>query len=170
MKKTLSFFILFIACTIAGYYYFNSGRTQYMGTGDVTFSHYVHTKQHNIQCRICHQNYEKQERAGIPTIATCAICHSEIINPKSEKEKKINEYVISNKPVFFQNYYTVPDYVYFSHRRHVKIGKLDCVLCHGDMTEQKSKELSNFRPFIMKVCFDCHQQRNITTDCGNCHH
>src|ERR1035437_3633150 len=161
MKRKVSLLIVFIACAAAGYYYFNNDHMQYIGTGDVTFSHYVHTKQHNIKCKTCHQNTETQERAGIPTIETCSLCHSEIINPNSEKEKKINEYVTNNKPIVWENYYTVPEYVYFSHRRHVKIGKLDCVLCHGDMTEQKSKELTNFRPFIMKVCFDCHQQRNI---------
>jgi hypothetical protein len=170
MKKTINFFILFIVFAIAGFYFFNKVPINNTGTGDVTFSHYVHTKQHNIKCKICHQNYEKQERAGIPTVETCAICHSEIINPKSEKEKKINEYVTNNKPIVWLNYYRVPDYAYFSHKRHVKIGNLDCVLCHGDMTEQKSKELTNFQPFLMDNCVNCHKQRNITIECGNCHH
>jgi hypothetical protein len=170
MKRKSGFIILFIICVAAGFYLFNRAPKQSAETGGVTFSHYVHTKQHNIKCKTCHQFIETQQRAGIPTIETCSLCHSEIINPNSAEEKKITDYVTNNKPVLWENYYTVPDYVYFSHRRHVKLGKLDCALCHGDMTEQKSKELNNYKPILMAACFDCHKQRNITTDCGNCHH
>lgn len=170
MKNKIIYIILFIGCTLAGFYFFNREPMQSSESVVVLFSHYVHTKQHKIKCKNCHQGIEKQARAEIPNIETCSMCHSKIINPSSEREKQIYNYVKNNKLIPWQNYFVVPDYVYFSHQRHVKLGKLDCELCHGDMTLQTSPVLKNYRPFKMSVCFDCHTERKITTDCSNCHH
>ena len=170
MKNILSFFILFIVSSIAGYYFFNKAQMQNSLPVAVSFSHYVHANQHKMQCNSCHQNIDTQERAGIPNIEVCRLCHTNVINPASAKEKQVFNYVKDNKLIPWQTYYVVPDFVIFSHRRHVKIGNLDCVLCHGDMTMQTSPVLTNYRPFYMQVCWDCHKQRNISTDCSNCHH
>jgi hypothetical protein len=170
MKRKSSYYIIFIVCAAAGFYFFNKGETLPASTAEMSFSHFVHTKQHNIKCMICHKGINTQMRAGIPNIETCSVCHADIINPNSKEEKKINEFVTSNKLIAWQNYYRVPDYVYFSHRRHVKLGNLDCKLCHGDMTEQKTKVLTNFRPVEMDGCVDCHKKSNITVECNNCHH
>ena len=170
MKNILSFLVLFIISAIAGFYFFGKVQMPKTVLVAVSFSHYVHTKQHKMECKNCHQNINTQERAGIPNIEICSLCHTNIINPASEEEKKVFNYVKDNKLIPWQNYYVVPDYVIFSHRRHVKAGKLECELCHGDMTMQTSPELTNYRPFYMKVCWDCHTQRKITTDCSNCHH
>ncbi|HSD63914.1 MAG TPA: cytochrome c3 family protein [Ignavibacteriaceae bacterium] len=170
MKKKIIFIITFLIFCIAGFYIINANSGKNIESVPVSFSHYVHTKQHKIKCLNCHRNVTKEVRAGIPNIEMCSLCHSKIINPSSEKEKQVYNFVKNNKPIPWQYYYTVPDYVYFSHQRHVKIGKLDCVLCHGDMTEQTSPVLKKFTPIKMQFCFDCHKERNITTECGNCHH
>ena len=170
MKTILSFFIIFAVSAIAGYYFFRNAQLPRAVPVAVSFSHYVHTKQHKMECKNCHHNINTQQRAGIPNIETCSLCHSNIINPKSEEEKKVYTFVKDNKLIPWQNYYVVPDYVIFSHRRHVKIGNIDCAICHGDMTMQTTPVLTNYRPFKMKICFDCHTQRKITTECNNCHH
>jgi len=170
MKNILSFLVLFIISAIAGFYFFGKVQMPKTVLVAVSFSHYVHTKQHKMECKNCHQNINTQQRAGIPNIETCSLCHANIINPQSEEEKKIYNYVKDNKLIPWQNYYVVPDYAIFSHRRHTKIGNLECGLCHGDMTTQTSPILNNFRPFEMKICVDCHKQKNITTECNNCHH
>lgn len=168
MKKVI-FIILFLISTAAGFYLFNKEKEPSPETVAVSFSHYVHTVKRKIKCKNCHQGIEKQERASIPNIETCSTCHSEIINPTSQREKQVYNYVKNNKLIPWQNYYVVPDYVFFSHRRHVKLGKIECVNCHGDMTLQTSPILKNFKPFKMNVCFDCHAERKVTLECNDCH-
>ena len=170
MKNKIIITIVFIISSIAGFYLFNNFSKQNIKPAPVLFSHYVHTKEHKIKCLNCHRGAVRDMRAGIPNIETCSICHSKIINPSSEREKQVYYYVKNKKQIPWVSYYVVPDYVYFSHMRHVKIGKLDCVVCHGDMTKQTSPMLKEVKPFKMQVCFDCHQEQKITTDCGNCHH
>lgn len=170
MKNKILILILALIGFVVGVYIFSGKPKQKSEITPVSFSHYVHTKLHKIKCVSCHQGVNSQMRAGIPNIEICSMCHSTIINPSSEKEKQVYNYVKDNKLIPWRNYYTVPDYVYFSHRRHVKIGKLDCIVCHGDMTGQTSPELINFKPFKMQVCFNCHEEKKVTTDCGNCHH
>ncbi len=170
MKNKIIILIIFIIFLIVGFYIFNKFSKQNIEAVPVSFSHYVHTKENKIKCLNCHRGAIKEARAGIPKIEDCSMCHSKIINPSSEREKQVYNYVKNNKPIPWQTYFNVPDYVYFSHLRHVKIGKLECVSCHGDMTEQTSPELKNVKPFKMQICLDCHKEKNITTDCGNCHH
>jgi predicted CXXCH cytochrome family protein len=159
-----------LICFAAGYYIFYNRPSKTSYTAEVSFSHYVHTKEHKIKCTNCHRGAETQMRAGIPNTDYCGMCHSSVINPSSEREKVIYQIVKDNKVIQWRAYYNLPDYVYFSHRRHVKLGKLDCTACHGDMSEQTSPELKNYSPVEMKLCFNCHEDKGITTDCGNCHH
>ncbi len=170
MKKNLVLIVVFIVFFIAGFYFLNKNPKENIEPAPVDFSHYVHTTQHKIKCLNCHRGADKEARAGIPNIDMCSLCHSKIINPSSVKEKQVYYFVTNNKTIPWQNYYRVPDFVYFSHRRHVKIGKLDCIQCHIDMSEQTSPVIKKFKPVEMQFCLDCHKQRNITTDCGNCHH
>lgn len=170
MKRIIVFIITFLIFCITGFYILNENVKQNVNSVPVSFSHYVHTRQHKIKCLSCHRGAVKEARAGIPNIETCSLCHSKILNPSSEREKQIYDFVKNNKKIPWRNYYMVPDYVYFSHRRHVKLGKIDCVSCHGDMSDQTSPVLKKFTPIKMQFCFDCHTERKITTDCGNCHH
>jgi hypothetical protein len=170
MKNNILISVVSLICLSAGFYFFYSSPSQIRENAPVLFSHYVHTKEHKIKCVNCHRGVETQMRAGIPNTDYCSMCHSTLINPSSEREKVIYQIVQSNKIIQWQTYYNLPDYVYFSHRRHVEIGKLDCSACHGDMSEQTSPELKNFNPVTMQFCFNCHKEKGITTDCGNCHH
>ncbi len=65
--------------------------------------------------------------------------------------------------------YRQPDYVFFSHRRHVVIGKVECKSCHGDMSELTSPLP---RPVVnqsMTWCMNCHEQKQASLDCIACH-
>jgi len=170
MNKKILFFTIPVICFAIGFYFFSKTTEQPEEIDPVPFSHYVHTKEHKIKCVNCHRGVETQARAGIPNIDYCSMCHSTLINPASKREKIIYELVKKNKQIPWKVYYNLPDYVYFSHRRHVKLGKLECVACHGDMTTHDSPEIKNFSPIMMQFCFNCHEQKDITTDCGNCHH
>ncbi len=170
MKNKILISVFLLLGMAVGYYYFYNTTGTVKHLDPISFSHYVHTKQHKIKCQVCHRGVETEMRAGIPNIDVCSMCHSSIIDSTSKRELVIYNYVKDNKIIPWKALYNIPDYVYFSHRRHVKMGKLECSECHGDMTTQTSPELKNFTPFKMQFCFDCHQNRGITTDCGNCHH
>ncbi len=170
MTRKILIFTFPIISLVIGFYIFSSSSKQPGEIDPVPFSHYVHTNLHKIKCVNCHRGVETDARAGIPNIDYCSMCHSTLINPSSKREKIIYELVKKNNPIPWKIYYNLPDYVYFSHRRHVKLGKLECTACHGDMTTQDSPELKNFSPIKMQFCFNCHEQKDITTDCGNCHH
>ncbi len=170
MRNKIFIFILFLFGAAAGYYLMNIDSYKNVEIDPVSFSHYVHTKQHKIKCVTCHRGVLTQERAEVPNINFCSMCHSTLINPSSKREKTIFEFVKRNETIPWKINYYLPDYVYFSHIRHVKLGKLDCSACHGNMSEQDSPQLKNFSPMKMQFCFDCHEEKGITTDCGNCHH
>lgn len=170
MKNKLLVFILILIGAVAGFFILSFHSKGSADNYPVPFSHYVHTTVHKIKCVNCHRGVETRELAGIPNIDYCSMCHSTLINSKSEREKIIYQLVKENKPIQWKIYYQVPDYVFFSHRRHVKLGKLECTDCHVDMTKQDSPDLKGFSQIMMPLCFNCHQRKNITTDCGDCHH
>jgi len=170
MKIKLLVLILFIIGGAAGYYIMNTHAKSNAVNYPVPFSHYVHTTKHKIKCVNCHRGVETQEKAGIPNIDYCSMCHSTLMNPNSKREKIIYDLVQKNQPIQWKVHYYLPDYVLFSHRRHVKLGKLECTDCHVDMTKQDSPNLKGFSQIMMPLCFNCHQEKDITTDCGNCHH
>ena len=170
MKIKLFVFILFIVGAAVGFYIMKSHSDNNPKDFPVPFSHYVHTSLHKIKCVNCHRGVLTQERAGIPDIKYCGMCHSTLMNPKSKRERIIYNLVKENKPIKWMVHYHIPDYVMFSHRRHVKLGKLPCIDCHVDMTKQDSPELKGFTQIMMPKCFNCHQEKDITIDCNNCHH
>ncbi len=47
-----------------------------------------------------------------------------------------SEYTGETKPIVWNKVHNLPDHVYFNHRQHVVVGKVDCAQCHGDMTKQ----------------------------------
>ena len=88
---------------------------------------------------------------------------------ESPEEEKIRQYAAKGMEIPWQRVYRVPSHVYFSHRRHVTLGGLDCAACHGDV---KGSSVPVTRPAVvldMKACMDCHQKRQASNDCDGCH-
>ena len=170
MKNKIFITLFSLIGVIVGFYIFYHNPKQSNDIDPVSFSHYVHVKEHKIKCINCHRGTDTQIRAGIPDIDVCSTCHSSIINPASNREEQVYNFVKDNKNIPWRTFFNVPDYVYFSHRRHVNIAKLDCTACHGDMTSQDSSNLKNIHILLMQDCVKCHEEKNITTECGNCHH
>ena len=97
----------------------------------------------------------------------CATCHTgEDENPGA---KAVRDYVSENKPIPWKKIYNVPDHVYFSHRRHVALAKLDCAVCHGDMSKAEAPVTRQAVKITMERCVDCHDKMKVTNDCLACH-
>ena len=64
--------------------------------------------------------------------------------------------------------------IYFSHRTHSQVEKIECTVCHGDMgTASKPAPHPPIR-VTMKWCMDCHRERGATketasNECNACH-
>jgi hypothetical protein len=86
------------------------------------------------RCLYCHEFREDGTFAGIPKLDKCTECHDDPESPlgdSNEEKEFLAKYVAHDKEIPWISYWQQPDCVYFSHIAHVKMGKIDCVTCHG---------------------------------------
>jgi hypothetical protein len=135
----------------------------------IAFNHKVHTESVSLSCKDCHLNVETMAVASIPTLEVCQTCHIGEPISKSPVEKELLQYVAEKKEIPWVQIYSVPDQVYFSHRRHVMIGELECSNCHGNVAAMTTPVSYQSVPVTMKNCISCHKQHKVTNDCLACH-
>lgn len=81
------------------------------------------------------------------------------------------------RPVPWIKVYNLPDFVYFDHRAHVRVG-VTCQECHGPVeTMERIRQVGDLS---MGWCVNCHRTSNqqgvggtrvyASTDCVTCHH
>ncbi|NQV14743.1 cytochrome c3 family protein [bacterium] len=133
----------------------------------VQFNHDYHLGDLGLTCLDCHKNAKHQERASIPNIDICSECHEDEFD--NVEADKVFEYISFETAIPWKRVHRVPDHAYFSHRRHVQLGEIDCIVCHGDV-EQMAAPFE--RPFVnmdMNWCLDCHEKSQISDECSDCH-
>ena len=149
--------------------------------------HYNHAKHNELVedgCESCHYFREDGTFSGVPKLAQCIDCHEEVNGESPEEEKFVTQYVQKGREVPWLVYSRQPDCVFFSHVAHVKMGKMDCVTCHGNIGESESlktfqaNRISGYSRDIwgyniagikrnswdrmkMDDCSECHQQKNV---------
>lgn len=134
----------------------------------IRFSHHLHVVKNGITCDTCHLYYTEYQRAGLPPLNVCANCHQSPMGNSGE-EAKVVSYVQQGKSIPWVRIYHVPSHVYFSHRRHVTLGKVDCQVCHGNVKERTTPFVRPVVNVSMQFCINCHKQHKVTTDCIACH-
>lgn len=134
----------------------------------IQFNHNLHVVKNGLTCDTCHQYYADYQRAGLPGVEVCANCHQSPMG-KSKEEAKVRSYVEKGERILWTQVYHVPSHVYFSHRRHVTLGKVDCETCHGKVKERTTPFVRPVVNLSMQFCIDCHKQHKVTTDCIACH-
>lgn len=145
-----------------------------VGTGDdriqpIAYNHKVHIENAGLECTDCHVHVRDMASATIPSIEICGGCHQSEPMTESPEEKVLLEYVSEGKEIPWRKNYNVPDHVYFSHRRHVVLGELDCGKCHGAVQEMTVPVTSTFLDVTMDNCTGCHREMKVSTDCLSCH-
>jgi quinoprotein glucose dehydrogenase len=130
----------------------------------VPFSHRVHAVQ-GIKCADCHTSTATSARAGLPDATQCMKCHR-AVKRDSPQIAAVRQFFDERKPVPWVRVYKLPDFVFFSHEKHVKAGA-SCLQCHGPVETRDvlAKEVST----SMTACMGCHVQRKASTDCSLCH-
>ncbi len=134
----------------------------------IRFNHQAHTSK-GLSCLFCHQYVKTASFAGIPNITVCATCHRGAITRNPEGEK-VRQHVLRREDIAWRRIYQVPTYVYFSHRRHVTLGGVECASCHGSIKDSTSPQTHPAVLLTMDRCVACHEQRKANTDCYACHH
>ncbi len=120
----------------------------------VPFSHQHHVAGLGIDCRYCHTSVEESSFAGIPPIATCMNCHSQIWTEAPLLEP-IREAYRSGIPVRWERVHRLADFVQFNHSIHVSKG-IGCASCHGEV--QKMQLTYQSSPMTMQWCLECHRK------------
>ena len=132
----------------------------------IPFPHKTHIEKQAL-CTDCHETVEKGPVAGIPSVKTCMICHSQIATDRP-LIKQVTAYSEKGVEIPWQRVYgfTQEAHVKFNHAPHIR-AKVDCAQCHGDLSKQTVAERSV--DHTMGFCVNCHRQKNAPNDCLTCH-
>lgn len=135
----------------------------------IAFSHKLHVVNNGISCEYCHSGVRESAQATLPPVRTCIGCHSLVKGRSSEQQteiQKILDYWKKKEPIPWKKIHDLPDFVSFSHKRHIQAG-FDCTNCHGDVTKTKHpvpKPLYDETPLSMGWCISCHRDEHPVDD------
>lgn len=133
----------------------------------IRFNHKAHLKE-EVTCTDCHVSAEDKVMATVSPLKSCMECHAETLG-KDPEEPKVQEYDEKGKEIPWVRVNRLPGHVYFSHRAHIKLGKMDCKECHGDMTQQEKPAPFPTVKLNMEQCIACHKEKRARNDCLTCH-
>jgi len=135
----------------------------YAPTQPIPFSHKLHAGKHKIDCNYCHTGVRIGKQANIPSSNICMNCHSQI-KKDSPKLAPLREAIATGKPIQWIRIHNLPDFAYFNHSQHVKVGGLECQQCHGPV--EKMDVVQQFAPLTMGWCVNCHRETVVKAE-GN---
>jgi hypothetical protein len=119
----------------------------------IQFSHAHHVGGVGLDCRYCHTSVETSAFAGIPPTKTCMNCHSQIWSTAPILEP-VRASFRDDVNLNWIRVHDLPDFVYFSHKIHVKQG-VGCATCHGEIDKMPLTYQAN--SLLMEWCLDCHR-------------
>ena len=165
--KYLNFILIFAGFWLLGKIVYEEAG--YMGRSlgyepdqPVKFSHRVHAGENKINCIYCHTGVNESKYASIPSTNLCLNCHNVIrygTNTGEAEIDKIHNAVDQGKSISWVRVYKLPDFVFFSHAQHVRVGKIDCKECHGDVANMG--RIQQFTDLSMGWCMNCHKKTNV---------
>jgi len=133
----------------------------------IPFPHKTHIDK-KAECVDCHESVAKGPIAGIPSVKTCMICHSQIATDRP-LIKQVTSYSDKGVEIPWQRVYgfTREAHVRFNHAPHIR-ASVDCAACHGDVAKQSVAE--RVVDHNMGFCVKCHEQKNAPNECLTCHY
>lgn len=168
------------------------GRQQgYQPVQPIYYSHKVHAGDNQISCLYCHGGAQDSKHANVPSVNVCMNCHMAVkdytgkpiiredgttVNANEEIQKlyqyagwdpNSKTYDKPGKPIEWVRIHNLPAFVYFNHSQHVKVGKVQCQTCHGNI--QEMGEVKQFSDLSMGWCVNCHRTTNVQFNDANGH-
>ncbi len=138
----------------------------YAPSQPIAFSHKTHAGDYRMDCLYCHSAARVSSRAGVPSVQTCMGCHRRVAR-ESPEVQKIQAYWKNRKPIPWIRVHSLPQFVRFNHKRHVRAG-VACSSCHGRVEEMERVE--QVASLKMGWCVSCHEARGAGKDCLICHY
>lgn len=143
----------------------------------INFPHDRHVKDMKINCMYCHTYARRSKVAGIPPTSKCMGCHKMIATDKP-RIKKLTEYWEKGESPKWLKVHDVPDYVHFTHEKHIRKFVFDadfpvqdvqqvCAVCHGEVRAMTVAEKK--KSLTMGFCRRCHEANGGPGDCWACH-
>ncbi len=129
----------------------------------LAFNHSRHT---GIACAVCHRGVETAARAGIPQGDFCLKCHATTPVPRAQG---LWDDAAKGGRLHWTRVTHLPDHVYFSHRRHVGVARLECRSCHASVGEGPAPPGRAPVRLDMNSCLACHRSEGASLDCAACH-
>ncbi|MCK6508014.1 cytochrome c family protein [Myxococcota bacterium] len=148
----------------------------------IAYSHMLHAGTLQIDCEYCHSNARRSIHAGVPSTETCMNCHKMIDTTGRPELDKLKGYWERQEEIPWMKVHDLPDFVYFSHKRHVRAG-VACQECHGQVQDVMTVA-QRVAPLNMGWCLECHKthpsvnenygaqaelRRAEMKDCYTCH-
>lgn len=131
----------------------------------IPFNHRIHAEQ-GLKCSGCHEIKGRGFAAGYPDEAVCMACHR-TVKADSPAIQKLSSHFQEKRPVPWVKVYRVPDFVWFSHRRHHKDAGIACEVCHGPIALRDV--IVQEKPATMRSCMECHNLHDAPNECNLCH-
>ena len=125
-----------------------------------------HAKHRGMACTVCHRGAEEAARAGIPQGDTCLKCHA---SAPLARAQGLWDAAAKGADLPWVRVTRVPEHVYFSHRRHVRLARLECGSCHGDIGVRTAPPGRAATRLDMDSCIACHRREDASQDCAACH-
>ena len=131
------------------------------GDQPIKFSHLIHAGQDAIPCQYCHVYARRSAVAGVPPMAICMGCHTQVATQLTEIIK-VTDFWKRKEPISWVKIHDVPDFVKFPHNRHVNAKNetfpagVPCETCHGDVKTMSVVEVVTPDFGTMGWCLDCH--------------
>jgi hypothetical protein len=177
--------VFFLVLIFLGLYLYTAESSVKAPEQPILFSHKIHSGDNQISCQYCHSYVTESTMPGMPSLQKCMGCHSFIagkdtdyiydgktINIQKEIEK-VKKYWDKKEPIRWTRVNYLPDFVYFSHKRHVR-REIECKTCHGDVATMDVVQRAHI--LQMGWCVSCHQakakdEHELTRlkDCLTCH-
>ena len=154
-----------VAITIGILYSKGSADSAAQDRQPIPFSHAFHAGELGLDCLYCHRSAHQSPTAGIPSLHLCMGCHQNI-EAKQSGIQTLLDHWRQKQPVSWVRLQRLPDFVYFTHERHLAHG-LQCSTCHGEVKQMTSTPRA--ATYEMGWCLSCHQQREAPRDCLTCH-
>ncbi len=141
----------------------------YQPVQPIKYSHELHAGIMKIDCQYCHSGAYKSKNASIPSLNVCMNCHKTVKTTSPEIAKIYTalgydpataKYDSTKaRPIQWVRIHNLPDFAYFNHSQHVKVGKVKCQTCHGPI--ETMKEVYQYSPLTMKWCIQCHKRTDV---------
>ncbi len=161
MERALVFFVLLVAvaggCAILE-------RLGFLPQGSV-FSHAKHGSEQELSCTDCHKGAESADKAGLPKLSQCKLCHEDSGEHPEADLKALS--LFADGKLQARHFTTLSEDALFSHQKHAE-ANVSCEKCHGDVAH--AKRLTAEVHVAKEKCFGCHAQAQIDNGrCQTCH-